>query len=521
MLRSYGINKSGIHTYELVGFSFLDATGIYFTNVQFLFLATTDNIVNGRLYNTVEGRTNEYLIVTGDFGEETYQCPDTQDYKDADVDNIWFKPDGERRIVSRIELICYDLSRTPVKYDNEEPVQIRTIGILAVGYTYNENEKDSLYFTFQLPIWWDGNENDNGYLKDKEIVGDGLGLSYAQNLWLPIPPAPTDLAGVQLSGTSGEITWNDTYGQISIERSANDTAHYVEVHTMLTGLNYWKDESLSADTKYYYRLRAYNALGYSSYSNEINFTTPATAFVTKWKTNNAGVTGSTSIGIPTNGSGYDCYIDWKGDGSDVEHVTGTPGRIDHDYGVAGTYTVKITGTFPNIYFFTAGDCLKLVEVSNWGINKWTSMAYAFLNCSNAVGTWSDNPDLSLCTSFVDFARGSNVLNRSQINNWDTHTITNMNEFANRNAFNQDISNWDWSNVTTALAMFIGNYAFSRTNYDKLLISLAAQAVNNNVNFNALHTQYTLGGAAEAAHIHLTTPVISGGHGWTITDAGGV
>ena len=65
-------------------------------------------------------------------------------------------------------------------------------------------------------------------------------------------------------------------------------------------------------------------------------------FITKWKT----TTNGESITIPTLGIGYDYTVDW-GDGM---KSTGETAFTTHTYAKAGTYTVKISGDFPRIYF---------------------------------------------------------------------------------------------------------------------------------------------------------------------------
>jgi surface protein len=51
---------------------------------------------------------------------------------------------------------------------------------------------------------------------------------------------------------------------------------------------------------------------------------------------------------------------------------------------------------------------------------------------------------------------------SDISNWDTHNVTNMNHlFWQASAFNQPIDNWDTSNVTTMSGVFEGASAFNQ------------------------------------------------------------
>ena len=99
------------------------------------------------------------------------------------------------------------------------------------------------------------------------------------------------------------------------------------------------------------------------------------AFITTWKTDNPGTSGPTSITIPTfSGETYNFDVDWDNDG--IFDTVGVTGDITHDFGVADTFTIRIQGTFPRIFFNFTGDRKKILSVDQWGNIAWTSMASA-------------------------------------------------------------------------------------------------------------------------------------------------
>ncbi len=192
---------------------------------------------------------------------------------------------------------------------------------------------------------------------------------------------------------------------------------------------------------------------------------PADFFVTTWKTDNSGVSNSTSITIPTsNGFTYNYDVDWDGDGTFDEF--GFTGDATHDYGTAGTYTVQIKGDYPYLAFFAPQvtpqkDNEKLLSVEQWGSQQWESMEGSFKLCVNMQINATDAPDLSSVTNFSHLFESCTNFNDT-LNHWDVSSATDMhNMFYQASSFNQDLSSWDVSSVTSMQQMFTSASAFNQ------------------------------------------------------------
>src|SRR5436853_7605967 len=88
--------------------------------------------------------------------------------------------------------------------------------------------------------------------------------------------SPTSLTATAVSSSQINLTWTDnslTESGYRIEQSPVDNLHYTEIATVGPNVTSYSATGLSEATKYYYRVRAYNAIATSAYSNEKNATT--------------------------------------------------------------------------------------------------------------------------------------------------------------------------------------------------------------------------------------------------------
>ncbi|NQZ27018.1 MAG: BspA family leucine-rich repeat surface protein [Colwellia sp.] len=176
-------------------------------------------------------------------------------------------------------------------------------------------------------------------------------------------------------------------------------------------------------------------------------------FISTWKTDNEGLTDDYSIMISTDSythsGSYNYRVDW-GDGISTEET----GDANHSYDEIGTYTVKITGDFPQIYFHSANyDNNKILSVEQWGDIEWLSMYKSFYYCTNLVVNAEDAPILDQVTNLSSMFWHATNFNQN-INHWDVSSVTDMNwMFSSAASFNQGLNAWDVSSVTDMSGMF--------------------------------------------------------------------
>ena len=249
--------------------------------------------------------------------------------------------------------------------------------------------------------------------------------------------APSSLAASPFSENAIYLTWVDNSAAetgYEIWRSAmGGGVGYSRIATVYDAVEFTDSDQLEPDTSYWYKVRAVNASSVSDFTQEVTAKT-FNAFVSVWKTDNSGSSNNHQIRIPIVATGnYACIVAW-GDGKREILATHDDPKWTHTYASAGTYEVKIYGTFEGLKFDNAGDRLKIIEICRFGdlklINDEGFPSY-FRGCNNL-----DITDNSASSWNQTFSNNGNSLRRvfagcyklSQIpSGFDTSSIDNFSE----------------------------------------------------------------------------------------------
>lgn len=146
---------------------------------------------------------------------------------------------------------------------------------------------------------------------------------------------------------------------------------------------------------------AIHALSYSGDTDIVGAAAVDDRFIFTVKTDNAGTSASNQFTIPTSTSGITQAFNYDIETSDGQTITGLTGSHTITFPTAGTYEVRISGSFPYMFFNNGGDRLKMLDISNFGIYALgaTSQANAFKSCNNMTITATDTGNFGSVTNF--------------------------------------------------------------------------------------------------------------------------
>jgi hypothetical protein len=113
-------------------------------------------------------------------------------------------------------------------------------------------------------------------LKATNNVGDSDYSNTVAITTLGVPTAPSGLSATAISSSKINLNWTDNASAedgFKIERSTSSGGPFTQIGTTNANAATYSDTGLNMNTAYYYRVRAYNSVGNSDYSNTAAATT--------------------------------------------------------------------------------------------------------------------------------------------------------------------------------------------------------------------------------------------------------
>lgn len=163
-----------------------------------------------------------------------------------------------------IELVGTDIEGSPLSYlDLTQPANASLSGTAPVLlFTPNTGFAGTTSFTYQV--------------NDGELNSAIATVSVKVQSPASVPAAPSNLVATPVSKSQINLAWTDNANNedgFRIERSV-DNRSWTEIATAGPNVQAFASTGLSANKLYYYRVRAFNVLGNSSYSNTASARTP-------------------------------------------------------------------------------------------------------------------------------------------------------------------------------------------------------------------------------------------------------
>jgi len=140
--------------------------------------------------------------------------------------------------------------------------QVGTTGANTTTFTNNGLSQGTVYFYRVQAV---SGTNNSAYSNEAKATTKTLS-------------APSDLKAAPLSTTQIKLKWTDNTSdetRFYIEYRIGAEGDYSQLSSVAANITTYTHNNLTANKTYYYRVRTYNGLSYSSYSNEAYATTPS------------------------------------------------------------------------------------------------------------------------------------------------------------------------------------------------------------------------------------------------------
>ena len=162
-----------------------------------------------------------------------------------------------------------------------------------------------------------------------------------------------------------------------------------------------------------------------------------------------------------------------------------------------------------VYLGENGITVKACESANVGsVGTVNGTEYTIVSEPSLRQMIEDNADISsVCTSKITSMKRlffQNYVFDQDISSWDVSNVTSMSQMFEKSVFNQDISSWDLRNLTDMFAMFKDNSVFNQSleNWNVSSVTKMARMFEGNTAFNQPINNWNVGSVDEMWNMFL-------------------
>ena len=218
--------------------------------------------IGGSVYTRISGTASSWLSATADLG--AYDGESTVYIRFRFVSDTSITADGWYIDDATVTATSSSYDGTEYQYLQGTSMAAPHVSGLAALI---KAQKSSLTNT-EIKAAIENTVDSKASLSGKVATGGRVNASNAL-----LPPAPGGLSATAVAASQIDLRWTDNspneYG-FKIERKTGSGGTYSQIVTVGTDVTSYSDIGLNEATTYYYRVRAYNSAGNSSYSNEAN-----------------------------------------------------------------------------------------------------------------------------------------------------------------------------------------------------------------------------------------------------------